>query len=643
MATNSKIVLESIFRLDPGADLTQKQQTDLSTMMSPKCLVEAFRDTDFIGLGDQYTALKMDSLKETFLLLKDNIKLLEQVAEVIFRHMRSELRKDAIEPDLLRVVPILLECPAFDRPDKEWGDRIIREMAEILTRMHKATKRNFEVLVCWWSKDSDLLARVVKVYVQAFRNDLKDYLDNTASKPCDNLYLDVLVLLRQINTSHGYTIPVNQFYILQPGNEELNRKIKRLILQLHHQHLQLPHLRLLSLANVPWVLDVPLKWEMLCMEFDSACQIDLEPFYLRFEIDDDKKKVVESAISELKGKDETSLMLPMEVHFKDNVSLGRNAGGPMKEFFSRLFGELFNVKKHSIFKKLNDSPSCTTLWFNKDSKDLDKLRSVGTLFALMFYNKVIVTMPFPFLFYKKLLGTSPSSLEDLKLLDPGMAKGMETLIEASDFELSDYRFTVDGPVNEPEIELKPGGKDEVVTTSNVGEYIELYARHYTASSQFNVFSESFRSMFGRLSLHKRFAPQELMSLFQGGEYDWKAFQESFGYDEKGYTANHRVVKMFWSVFHGDLTEDDKRDFLRVMTGADHVPIGGIQEVRPRMWPMGGDKDCKGKPPKDMCPEVNTCHGFVVLHLPKYRKREHLKERLMKLIEMKGHGFHKIPD
>ncbi|XP_030848364.1 probable E3 ubiquitin-protein ligase HERC4 [Strongylocentrotus purpuratus] len=368
--------------------------------------------------------------------------------------------------------------------------------------------------------------------------------------------------------------------------------------------------------------------------------LNLDAAHLQFEIDDDKEKVVESAISAVKDKDETSLMLPFKVHFKDNVSLGVNAGGPMKEFFSRLFEELFNVEKHSIFKKLNDSPSCTTLWFNKDSKDLDKLRSVGKLFALMFYNKVIVTMPFPFLFYKKLLG---NSLEDLKLLDPGMAKSMETLLEASDDELSDYRFTVDGPVNEPEIELKPGGKDEVVTIAHVGEYIELYARHYTASSQFNVFSESFWSMFDDFGLHQRFAPQELMSLFQGGEYDWKAFQESFGYDEKGYTANHRVVKMFWSVFHGDLTEDDKRDFLRVMTGADHVPIGGIQEVRPRMWPIGGDKDCKGKPPKDMCPEVNTCHGFIVLHLPMYRKREHLKERLMMLIEMKGHGFHKIPE
>eukprot|EP00057_Strongylocentrotus_purpuratus_P007188 XP_011661662.1 PREDICTED: E3 ubiquitin-protein ligase TRIP12-like [Strongylocentrotus purpuratus] len=90
-----------------------------------------------------------------------------------------------------------------------------------------------------------------------------------------------------------------------------------------------------------------------------------------------------------------------------------------------------------------------------------------------------------------------------------MARGMETLLETSDDDLSDYIFTVDGPVNEPEIELKPGGKDVVVTIANVREYIKLYARHYTASSQFDVFSESFRSMFGRFGLHQRFAPQEL--------------------------------------------------------------------------------------------------------------------------------------
>ncbi|XP_030839362.1 uncharacterized protein LOC115923176 [Strongylocentrotus purpuratus] len=215
MGTNAKLILDSIFRLDHGTDLTQKQRTELFKAMTPIRLVEAFRVTGFIGLRDQYAALQMDSLKETFLLLKGNIRLLEQVAGAIYEHMRrgmqvaaaffehmrrgmrSELCDDEIEPDLLLVVPILLECPAFDRPDEEWGGRIIKEMAVILTLMYQTSKRNIAVLERWWDKDSDLLARVIKVFVQAFRNELKFYLDNNASKPPDNYpYFEILRLVR---------------------------------------------------------------------------------------------------------------------------------------------------------------------------------------------------------------------------------------------------------------------------------------------------------------------------------------------------------------------------------------------------------------------------------------------------------------
>ncbi|XP_030848366.1 uncharacterized protein LOC105443678 [Strongylocentrotus purpuratus] len=177
----------------------------------------------------------------------------ETCSKVIFEHLkdtRSELCKDEIESDLLRVVPILLECPAFDRPDKEWGDRIIREMAETLILMHEAAKRNYEVLVRWCDKDSDLLTRVIKVYLQAFRNLLKCCWDNTVPIPRDNLYLAMLEILRQINESLGYKVPVNQFYILQPGDEETNRKIENHVLQLHHQHLQLSLLVFIHLFKV---------------------------------------------------------------------------------------------------------------------------------------------------------------------------------------------------------------------------------------------------------------------------------------------------------------------------------------------------------------------------------------------------------
>ena len=72
-----------------------------------------------------------------------------------------------------------------------------------------------------------------------------------------------------------------------------------------------------------------------------------EPLTLRFEIDDDKEKVVESAISKVECKDETSLLLPFEVYFKDNVSLGVNAGGPMKVNMDTLSHD------RNYFRKIN--------------------------------------------------------------------------------------------------------------------------------------------------------------------------------------------------------------------------------------------------------------------------------------------------
>ena len=62
----------------------------------------------------------------------------------------------------------------------------------------------------------------------------------------------------------------------------------------------------------------------------NSVPLNLKVAQLQFEIDNDKEKVVESAISEVKGKDETSLLLPLAVHFKDNESWGVDAGGPMK-------------------------------------------------------------------------------------------------------------------------------------------------------------------------------------------------------------------------------------------------------------------------------------------------------------------------
>ncbi|XP_072180069.1 ubiquitin-protein ligase E3A-like [Diadema setosum] len=268
------------------------------------------------------------------------------------------------------------------------------------------------------------------------------------------------------------------------------------------------------------------------------------------------------------------------------------------------------------------------------------LKAIGKLFGLMIYNNVIITLPFPDLFYKKIMVNIVSSSEDLQLLEPDMAKRIQSLSQYSEENLQsmEMTFAVDDSGGETK-ELKEGGDAVMVTTANVKEYIELYSRYHTAEEQVQAFKSGFMEVTPVKIIQRLFKWQELRELFLGGEFDWMAFEESFRY-EQGYTREHRVIKMFWEVFH-ILQEEEKREFLRFFTGATHVPVGGFGVIGPRMWPMGGVKDCRGEAPEEMCPEVNTCQGYVVLHLPMYRRKEHLEFRLRKALNITT-GFHKLP-
>ena len=66
-----------------------------------------------------------------------------------------------------------------------------------------------------------------------------------------------------------------------------------------------------------------------------------------------------------------------------------------------------------------------------------------------------------------MLNRSTSSFEDLKLLDPDLAKSVDYLRTMSDEELvdADYRFAVSNSSGEKE--LRPGGSEIVVTRENV--------------------------------------------------------------------------------------------------------------------------------------------------------------------------------
>ncbi|XP_071509713.1 uncharacterized protein [Diadema antillarum] len=484
----------------------------------------------------------------------------------------------------LRLFPILLECPTFDRVEEEWSREIVLDMARALLQLNEEDKPKFDILRAWWYQKPELFERIVRVFLKALqcRHGPDEYL-NIAP---EDLYLKTLHLL----------------YEVKP----------------------------FSLADYPFLLPVSIKWKIACEDFTTAqiskgrlrmcfiqgpayfqpvplpapsnnrSEIDREnvvesavgtvrfilrpvlvpvPDEIRFEID--RENVVESVFENVRTRARGEITEGLVVHFINDVALGVNGGGPMKELFQMFFDELLEPGKHTVFKRIGDPASSTTSWFNKDFHDLDMLKAIGKLFGLMIYNKVIITLPFPDLFYKKLVVDLVSSTEDLRLLEPDLAESIQSLSQLSEKDLKAMEMT----------------------------FVKL------------------------------FKWEEMKELFLGGEYDWMAFEESFRY-EQGYTREHRVIKMFWEVFHS-LQEEEKREFLRFFTGATHVPVGGFEVIGPRMWPMGEDNDCRGESPEDMCPEVNTCQNYVVLHLPMYKCKEDLEIRLRKVLDITT-GFHKLP-
>ena len=56
----------------------------------------------------------------------------------------------------------------------------------------------------------------------------------------------------------------------------------------------------------------------------------------------------------------------------------------------------------------------------------------------------------------------------------------------------------------------------------------------------------------------------------------KYFKVKFCFQE-GYDKEHPTIVNFWSVFHS-LKDEDKKKFLKFLTGADRVPILGLKSL-----------------------------------------------------------------
>lgn len=118
-----------------------------------------------------------------------------------------------------------------------------------------------------------------------------------------------------------------------------------------------------------------------------------------------------------------------------------------------------------MFTSEDDSLLC---WFNPASLDTDEFKLIGSLVGLAIYNDVLLSLPFPLALYKR-LQREEVYLEDLAILRPQLAKGLQALLDYTG-DVADFCRTFVGTYESfgevIEIPLVEGGEYIPVTSEN---------------------------------------------------------------------------------------------------------------------------------------------------------------------------------
>lgn len=194
------------------------------------------------------------------------------------------------------------------------------------------------------------------------------------------------------------------------------------------------------------------------------------------------------------------------------------------------------------------------------------------------------------------------------------------------------------------VELIPNGADTVVNNSNRNKFVRLLAKMHCL----NGGEDSIAAM--RRGLLKIY-PQRYLSMLNPsylsvairGELSviTDQLRESVVYDS-GYSASHRVVRMFWHMVLTEFTPDDVRKLLLFWTGSS-VPSfpnsNADQDDRmtiSKMYKPDHPIKKESATDKPRLPEASTCDKH--LYLPGYRTLDEMRTAVRAAIEYSCLGY-----
>ncbi|XP_058063132.1 E3 ubiquitin-protein ligase HECW2 [Anopheles bellator] len=316
---------------------------------------------------------------------------------------------------------------------------------------------------------------------------------------------------------------------------------------------------------------------------------------------------------------------------------GLDYGGPSREFFYLLSRRLFNPY-HGLYEySANDiyTVQITPVHHENRRVNYDWYRFSGRVLGLALVHRFLLDAFFTRPFYKALL-RSPVALSDLESLDSEFHQSLLWIRDNDVGNGSELGLTfcvTEEPYHRDmpkvELELKPNGRNIIVTERNKRDYLERMIKWRLERGVFAQTEALLRGFYDVVD-------QRLLSMFDASDLelaisgtveinarDWRSNTEYRG----GYHNGHQVIEWFWIVIDR-FTNDQRLRLLQFVTGTSSIPHEGFAGLR---GSNGLRRFCVERWDKcDALPRAHTC--FNRLDLPPYPTPDILYEKLLMAVE-----------